>query len=211
MYFDKYKNASYLSLYHGINITDSDRGLPKINWKLLYKNVGCFTNVSELLKKGFPDSDTVHSNAICLRSTHKNTSVSDFRYESECNNIDELKNDSSPMNTPIKQQDENLFWEIISGIRCLDKDEGTMTNRSIKLSPIMKKHVIKMLIRKYFDELSHAITDVALPFDDEKNRHNFMTHIITKGKVFYDGILNVPSVCLYLCDNYYPIYDWIIA
>jgi hypothetical protein len=222
-----------LTFRNGI-INNSTRNVPKIDWKLIIE-ASTKTNydVSKILKKSprinlfdmVKDSDSDSEGLINISDSEGSINISDSEgliniSDSEglinisdnvlLSNLHESKNNvSHVMNMPITQHDETLFWRIISSIRCLDKDEGRMTNRSIKLSNAHKKHVLRMLHGKYFAELQQVIVDVPLPFDDEKTRHNFMSHIIAKGKSFYNGILTTPVVCLYLCDNYYPIHDWI--
>ena len=41
--------------------------------------------------------------------------------------------------------------------------------------------------------------------------NNFITHIIFKGKIFYMAILNEPELSMYLCTQFYPIYDWLMG
>jgi hypothetical protein len=199
-------NKLYISSFRHNKITNSSRDVPKIDWKLLIE-ASAKTNydVSKLLKKKSP-----HIKCIDIVKDSGSEDLVNISDNELLSNLHESKNDVLPvMNIPITQHDETSFWRIISSIRCLDKDEGRMTNRSIKLSNTHKKHVLRMLHGKYFAELQHAIVDLPLPFDDEKTIHNFMSHIIAKGKSFYNGILTDPVVCLYLCDNYYPIHDWI--
>jgi hypothetical protein len=215
--WNAYMDSQYFSTVNKYYKIKSTRDVPLVDWELLFDASNCNKyDVSKILKKsrvsegnktGIVINDTVQYTPDIVEESKLDSPISELSYDTP-----ELKNDSLPItDRQITQQDDVLFWSIISNIVCLDKDEGRMTNLSINLPHISKAHVMRMLHEKYFSELTQALIDVPLPFYDERINRNFMAHIIIKGKQFYNGILNNPDICLYLCDNYYPIYDWLSA
>jgi hypothetical protein len=114
---------------------------------------------------------------------------------------------TQPLN--ILSADDN-FWRLISKTVCLNRDEGHMTKKNIKLTPDEQGHVLDMINRKYLPELKEALNDISTSLeDDELEYKNFLTHIIFKGREFYEMALQIHDIVLYINEIYYPIYTWL--
>jgi predicted phosphoadenosine phosphosulfate sulfurtransferase len=86
-----------------------------------------------------------------------------------------------------------------------------MSESSINLDYNKKTFVQTKLDSIFIPILKKKLSDTAV-FNgiEENNINNFITHITFKGKVFYNAIINNPDLSLYLCTQFYPIYDWIL-
>lgn len=105
--------------------------------------------------------------------------------------------------------DDN-FWRLISKTVCLNRDEGHMTKKNIKLTPNEQSYVLDMINRKYLPELTAALNDISTSLEDNELEYkNFLTHIIFKGREFYDMALQIHDIVLYMKYIYYPIYTWL--
>lgn len=105
--------------------------------------------------------------------------------------------------------DDN-FWRLISKTVCLNRDEGHMTKKNIKLTPNEQSYVLDMINRKYLPELTAALNDISTSLEDNELEYkNFLTHIIFKGREFYDMALQIHDIVLYMNEIYYPIYTWL--
>jgi len=143
--------------------------------------------------------------------------IPDISYESESDESSEdnleskqnqIEQGLASLQIGVESGSDKRFWNMIRVIRCYDKDEGLMTEKSIKLPKFKCKEIIRKINYTYMPVLKNKIEQYLNNIEME-NRENFMTHIICKGKDFYNIILSDPSICLYLCDKYYPLHTWI--
>ena len=122
----------------------------------------------------------------------------------------------SDMKLYIENNEESTqliyFWNIMAEINCVDSDDGHMSIMSIHLTKNQCVHTLKHLdnlfipyLKTYLDELN------ILTLMDNDNYTNFLTHIIAKGKNFYNYIIKNPECSLYMCDQYYPIHTWLAS
>jgi hypothetical protein len=110
----------------------------------------------------------------------------------------------------VEYMDESQFWSYINQIRCCDKDEGRMTKNNICLSSVECQNILMSIDDKYIPELKISLTNIPIMDGIPSSDYcNLLTHIIAKGKPFYNGIIENPMVSLYLCDQFYPVYTWI--
>ena len=100
------------------------------------------------------------------------------------------------------------FWTHISEIRCLDKDEGVMTKNNIRFPKGKCREILNNIDTHYIPPLRRAIPGI-LNNINPTDHLDFMTHIICKGLNFYKSAIEMPDICLYLCDNFYPIHTWL--
>ena len=102
------------------------------------------------------------------------------------------------------------FWNIISKVQCLDKDEGNMTRGNIRSVLPHRDMVLRLLRDKFIPKLREVLSSTPLSDGIDVDEYdNLLTHIVFKGKVFYDAIVVDPIFSLYLCNQYYPIYTWL--
>jgi hypothetical protein len=139
----------------------------------------------------------------------------------ETNTIDTTMLEENILNEEDEEDEEDeeemktadtVFWNMISRITWYDRDERHMyvymaLNR---FTTNEKSYILQQINDIYIPKLKEKLTNVPLLQTVESDNHNnILTHIIMKGKVFYNGILNNPEVSLYLYDQYYPVYDWL--
>ena len=132
----------------------------------------------------------------------------DSIHKVEKKNIDEIQQDEPQEIIPAMSDQQ--FWLAIGKIRCCDKDEGRMNIGHIRINIETCRQVLSMINETYIPALKIALTDVPImdgvSIDDYDN---FLTHIIAKGMMFYNGIIENPVVSLYICDQFYPIHTWL--
>ena len=103
------------------------------------------------------------------------------------------------------------FWTIMRKIRCIDKDEGRMTASRVSMSAADKNLVILLMDNRFIPMLRRSLDEVPFETLSEQDQKNFFSHVIAKGEVFFNGILENPIISLYLLNNFYPIYTWLSA
>jgi len=141
-------------------------------------------------------------------------SSSDDEYETEEYSDIELDKE---VNEVDEKETEKDFWIKISNVKCYDKDEKKMS-KSEFLRMLPKKHTIhemnyyknwmdSVFIPKLKEKIIHTNLMDVVSSNDLKD---ILAHIIFKGKDFYNTILQDPEVCLYLVNQYHPIYDWLV-
>lgn len=125
---------------------------------------------------------------------------------SETNNIEETKNDD-------EEQINSSFWNMISRLRWYDRDEGMYLNPHTitrKFTRDEATFLLRCIKNIYIPKLSEKLIETNIfNIVSSASHNNILTHIILKGKVFYNAILDSPDVCLYLHDQYYQCYDWL--
>jgi hypothetical protein len=132
--------------------------------------------------------------------------------ENKSNQLQETKNN---LNTTENKVDFNnpdiIFWGIVGRIRWFDKDESLMTKSSlIRINHFQLNIIMRSMIDKFIPELKDKLDTICLLESLSEDEHNnIMSHIIMKGRQFYDCILACPEISLYLAENYYPAYKWI--
>jgi hypothetical protein len=102
------------------------------------------------------------------------------------------------------------FWEMVGSVGTCDKDDAFMDISHIDLTCENARFVLFMVNMHYLPLLKNTVDTTALEGStDPINYDDILTHIITKGRVFYKAVLLEPSIGFYLCDNYYPIHSWL--
>ena len=103
-----------------------------------------------------------------------------------------------------------LCWELIKYITIYDRDESIIEyNHLLSYMSCQEYRYLKLYIdSKLIPELQKNILSL-LAYLDENEHNNIMTHIIFKGRAFYEMVLQDYTVGLFLISNYYPIYNWI--
>jgi hypothetical protein len=141
-----------------------------------------------------------NGNNICIRDRIVGSTRDNSRLVIK---TDEKKNELVP--------DDTVFWNLISRINWYDTDERSLNKQHIKRAfniDQMRSILIKMK-NVYIPRLRIAVASANLEDLVEENFNNVLAHIIMKGKIFYNGIILLPEVSLYLCDKFYPVYDWL--
>ena len=104
-----------------------------------------------------------------------------------------------------------VFWRLVKKLNCYDRDEYTMNIHSIDIYSTGEKEFLLEKINSIFIYiLTLKLKDIpVLDGINSIDYNNFMTHIIFKGAEFYMAIILNPEMSLYLCDQFYPIHDWL--
>lgn len=112
----------------------------------------------------------------------------------------------------IAQQTENVFAAMTS-INWRDKDEAKMSSST--LGKVQARTWVQIFprMKKMADELFFAIHEKTGALDDapENQRYDFLFHVIAKGESMYYQSIADPEFCIYLLDNYQPLYTMIGA
>jgi hypothetical protein len=169
-----------------------DWGVVRLNGeKILTKKITKFNKFSNL-----------HNDIKMKRSGMKNSNkeVTELVYDSNSSDRDIIK----------LINNNSVFWGIIDSVQLYDRDELNMSESSINLDHNQKTFVLTKMDSVFIPILKEKLSDTAV-FDgiEANDINNFITHITFKGKIFYNAIINDPDLSLYLCTQFYPIYDWI--
>jgi hypothetical protein len=144
-------------------------------------------------------SNRVKRIPIIQTDEKKNEQVQDDTLVENFSNDEDTKNDIT------------IFWNMVSKINWCDTDERSLNIQHIKRA--FNINEIRFILRKmenyYMPRLRAAVESVHLADLVDENFNNVLAHIIMKGKIFYNGIIRLPEVSLYLCDKFYPVYDWL--
>lgn len=198
LYYDTI-NFSTSSAHTTIN----NRGVDNINWRIMFKSSSMPSyDVSKLAiyKKNNPPVKPTRVIGGSATITHI-----PFSRRSRNNFLDETW-------IQLDESSVNECWRKVGRIRCVDRDEGTMTARAIRMTPHDAEIVKGWLYHECFPRLMQALEDQPIAFKDNSAvMRDFMSHIIFKGKEFYDCVIAHPSLCLYLCGNTYPIWTWLFS
>ena len=120
------------------------------------------------------------------------------------------KKNEKKVSTLYQLADLTDFWRAVGLVRCLDKDEGAMTKANVRPLYSRRAIILNLLDTTFIPKLKEVLESTPLSDGIDKHEYNnLLTHIVFKGKMFYEAILIDPVISLYLCSQYYPIYDWI--
>lgn len=138
--------------------------------------------------------------------------VSDI--SSNDDNVSDISSDDEEIEILTTQDHQvrevELFWSTISRFRYCDRDEGYVSKNHIRLNRDEKIFIKRMLDFRFIPQMKTILDETPIHDGiDASEYNNLITHIIFKGKLFYEGIIQNPIVSLYLCNQYYPIYSWI--
>jgi len=198
-----YGKDGYLAIYKSGNqtITNSTRPV-LIDWK---KNINDIIKMSTAVKGTTLDFTNIIDNS---RQQFDTTNSIEPLPDTELKTLEE--------NTVLTYGRENSilvksFWSIISRISWYERDERQLTTRDLTrvFSSREMEFLLDIINRIFIPELKASLGGVCLHYIDEEKQNNILTHIIMKGQLFYTNIIEFPEVSLYLCDQYYPVYDWL--
>lgn len=125
-------------------------------------------------------------------------------------NINKYKTEEKKSDNEDIYIDNEPFWDLVSQVPYYDKDERNMFSYNITFNKTACLYLLSKLNNIFIPILKKKIEAIA-SFEvlGDSQINNFITHIIFKGQYFYKAVLSEPCLCLYLFDNYYPIYDWL--
>lgn len=160
-----------------------------------------------------------------IDNKRNNRSINDLSNE-EYNFLDEKSDndflDEESGDDPVdKKSGDNNNYDIISidkAFRNLallgwrDKDEAIMNRKCLnKLSRYYSITELVKVMNKLAADLESAISTVtgALDSMEDIERKNFLYHVIAKGETMYYHSLEDPDFCLYMLDQYQPLYTFL--
>lgn len=124
----------------------------------------------------------------------------------------DISSDSEDDNQNISNQQENP-WEIISKLRWPDSDEQTASSLYI-LNRLSRGEILilKNFIYHHIDVLRRTFREYEILSQlSEIEKTDFLSHIVAKGKEFYDNIIEEPMLCLPWIENrlFQPFYTYL--
>lgn len=195
------------------NTTLDTNRLVEINWKENIDKIIEMSTTSKDIKIDIAPS-LIQKKKLSKKKKPKMIKIKDLitrKNVSETNNIEETiieetKNDD-------EEQINNSFWNMISRLRWYDRDENMYLNPHTitrKFTRDEATFLLRCIKNIYIPKLSEKLIETNIfSIVASASHNNILTHIILKGKVFYNAILDSPDLCLYLHDQYYPCYDWL--
>lgn len=121
----------------------------------------------------------------------------------------EAKSPSSPVADATPASNDQVF-DAMTSLAWRDKDEGLMNATSLTRISSVSLASLFPTMKKLADELFLAIHEKTGALDDAEpeDKYNFLFHVIAKGETMYYSTLADPEFCLYLLDQYQPLYTY---
>jgi hypothetical protein len=99
--------------------------------------------------------------------------------------------------TPNGAATEDLFWEKIAELRWTDRSDGIMPpTNNVRID-----ERFNTFVNRFHSNLYNALYRQPF-FHNINNMRGFLSHIIAKGFQFYAYVIENPSVCEYLVNEY---------
>ena len=119
-------------------------------------------------------------------------------------------NTSNMSAADIQKENESVFNAMLS-LNWRDKDEALMSSSSLNRITLDIWTDIYQPMKRLSDELFNAISSKTGALDDmnQDEKYNFLFHIIAKGEAMYYQTIADPEFCLYLLDQYQPLYTMV--
>lgn len=118
--------------------------------------------------------------------------------------------DTKVQTTTLDQKKVEEVFTLLSGLMWRDKDEQVMQYKVMnRLSDRFSQ--LLPIAMTLADDLFNAIHTTTGALDDiaEEEKYNFLFHIMAKGEHLYYPSIADPEFCLYLLDQYQPLYSFI--
>lgn len=210
-----YNYLERISAYSS-RIIQSDR-IVNICWKKNYKRIKEISQLSKETPFNIKSELLKNKKYTKQMTNEKKTKKENKEYDSDATNSasdiekETIINEESDNDEEMIQEENNAFWQIIRKIMWYDRDEGIRCSNDIhrNINRIELIFIKSQINSRFIPLLKSVLLNTPL-FEnlDERDQYNIMTHIILKGKEFYNGIIQNPFVSLYLFEQYYPAYDW---
>lgn len=102
------------------------------------------------------------------------------------------------------------FWDLTSKCLWYDKDEILLKKENLNrfFTRDDMNFILNIMINELIPRLKERLT-ILLQYIDPSKHNNILSHIIMKGHIFYNSVMETPSISLYLIDQYYDVYDWL--
>lgn len=196
--------GSYCSRYDPNDGVTSETRNTVIDWFHSIKNIITISKMTSGTNPNF--NDLIYTKKIIVNDHHTNElneEHSDINIESDTDEKDQPES-----SLEIVSED---FWLLINKAQWCDNDERTLSKMNITrvFTREQRNHILLNMNNHLIPQLTRVVADVHLQDLVEENFINVLAHIIMKGKNFYEAIIIMPEVCLYLNDKFYPVYDWL--
>jgi hypothetical protein len=148
------------------------------------------------------DSKNFDTKKNCVKKVFKRDSI---EYKSYNQTMEEKKTDN---NTTEEQISDCFKW--LHKLDWKDKDELIMRRNRIS-SYGYDLNTIYITLLHLSNELYSSIKNITGAVDvmTEEQKYNFLFHVISKGKDMFYSILADPEFCLYMLDEYQPLYTYL--
>ncbi len=119
-------------------------------------------------------------------------------------------NESIDLARPAGNVSEDNIFEHLQLLQWRDKDEFKMAPNNLSRIPLQTLNEMYPIMQQLAVNLRTAIADKtgAVEAMEDADRNNFLFHVMAKGKDIYYQSLCDPDFCLYLLDNWQPLYTF---
>jgi hypothetical protein len=151
-----------------------------------------FDRVISKNKSNVEDSEDESLDRVILKN---NSNVEDRKFNTD--------------NPPSDVQIDNMFANLAL-LHWRDKDTEIMNIRKLNIIETNVLQDMYYVMCYLADNLATLITPYTGALDDlnTTNKYNFLFHVLAQGKEFYYNVLDEPEFCLYLLDQYQPLYSF---
>jgi hypothetical protein len=185
-----YANANFISVYVKQEKKIIGGRCNKINWDYVIKN-------KKDILYGIPSD--FHLFKYVNSNEKTNVINSKELYYTPNSSIDDIINII---------ENNTYFWNVIDSVIYYDRDEMHITQ--IVLLQDDRTYILQKINSTFIPILKKQLSRTAyLEGIDRLDINNFITHIIFKGRLFYTAVVKDPNLSLYLCTQFYPIYNWL--
>ncbi len=127
------------------------------------------------------------------------------------NDLNNIINESISLARPTGDVTEDNIFEHLQLLQWRDKDEFKMTLDCLNRIPKRTLYEMYPIMTRLACNLRAAIADStgAVESLEEDDRNNFLFHVMAKGKDIYYQSLCDPDFCIYMIDNWQPLYSFI--
>ncbi len=121
-----------------------------------------------------------------------------------------ILDESIQLARPTGAVTEDNVFDHLSILQWRDKDEFKMAPNALSRIPLQTLNEMYPIMQQLAIQLRTAISGKtgAIEAMEEEDRNNFLFHTIAKGREIYYQSLCDPDFCLYLLDNWQPLYSF---
>lgn len=125
-------------------------------------------------------------------------------------NTEEKKSSAITNMSTVTPASNDMVFDSMISLGWRDKDEGLMNISALNRIPSDRLLTIFPTMVKMSDDLFIDIHDKTGALDDAEpeDKYNFLFHVIAKGEAMYCQTIVDPDFCLYLLDQYQPLYTY---
>lgn len=162
---------------------------------------------SDITGRAFPRDDGYIFDSSTIQNTVLPNTVQMKTYRDSAP-LEEEK--TSTVLTGVTPANEEQVFNAMLSLNWRDKDEAILTSHALNrvANDVLASAFPTM--QQLADDLYYAIRDHTGALDDMETdeRYNFLFHVIAKGNAMYYQTIADPDFCMYLLDQYQPLYTF---